>query len=502
MQGMMQTVQQRGPQSWQQMIKAVFDANPGIRPDVAAKAVSLMMPMMTLQSRQEWLMAHNQFLENQLRSRENIAGMQAQNRLDIAQLRADTTMSVADKKAALSAFLQQNKFSFQDAERIANEQFKTSEREAKQEHQTSEREGKEAAAGERQDKAIGARQAEGAASRESREKIAAGAQETRREEGAAGRESRERIAAGAQAGATARETSREAAAATRQERAGEIRSQQSNQKYLQDWTKLEATLQEKSKESQARIDAMRQRGQDTDARRLAEQRSREEQRERDRVAAAQRADARNQALKDREEFRSAEARARQAISVAARKENREARPELNALSKMTEMYSAVESFSKTAQMNGEKLIELAAKKDITGVPVIERWINMARTGVGDPGVTDFLAQLRIYKTEVARITQNPRLVGVLTDSSRRELDDILPQGANLQQIQHFVALANADAARRRQGIIDEIHDIRDRMSGQRNIGEPAEGTIATKPGSPPMVYRNHQWINQMDSLGP
>ncbi len=54
---------------WQTIVRAVQKANPGAPPDVQIGAVSKLVGLMTPLAKAEWLQAHNQFLENQLRER-------------------------------------------------------------------------------------------------------------------------------------------------------------------------------------------------------------------------------------------------------------------------------------------------------------------------------------------------------------------------------------------------------------------------------------------------
>jgi len=125
---------------WRQMIKQVFDANPGIDPKVAAGAVTKMLPFMTMASRQEWLMAHNQLLQQQLEantfaklrgqdiglektregieSREGIAG---ENRASREQMQTERlrgalqrTQVSTDGKMAIAQFNAQNKAELAD----------------------------------------------------------------------------------------------------------------------------------------------------------------------------------------------------------------------------------------------------------------------------------------------------------------------------------------------------------------------------------------------------
>jgi hypothetical protein len=63
---------QQGQMDWRQMLQAIFKANPGISPQIAGMAVTKALPLMNMASKQEWLMAHNQFLQQQLEARERM----------------------------------------------------------------------------------------------------------------------------------------------------------------------------------------------------------------------------------------------------------------------------------------------------------------------------------------------------------------------------------------------------------------------------------------------
>ncbi len=63
------TMPQPSSLDWRQIVQAVQKANPGAPPDVQIGAVSKLVGLMTPIAKAEWLQAHNQFLENQLRER-------------------------------------------------------------------------------------------------------------------------------------------------------------------------------------------------------------------------------------------------------------------------------------------------------------------------------------------------------------------------------------------------------------------------------------------------
>lgn len=151
------------------------------------------------------------------------------------------------------------------------------------------------------------------------------------------------------------------------------------------------------------------------------------------------------------------------------------------LSQLTKSYDAVTAFEQTAVRNGEQLLKLADKADVTGVPAIERWIRAGRQATGDPDVAQFNAQLQVYRTEAARILTNPNLTGQLTDAARREIEAFLGPGASAQQIRGVVGLLKNDFENRRKTLENQINTTRDRI--ERNVGA-GSAAPATEPAPP------------------
>jgi hypothetical protein len=148
------------------------------------------------------------------------------------------------------------------------------------------------------------------------------------------------------------------------------------------------------------------------------------------------------------------------------------------LSKLTQSYDAVTAFEKTAIRNGDRLLQLADKVDVTGVPVLEKWIRAGRQATGDPDVAMLNAQMQVYRTEAARILTNPNLTGQLTDSARHEVEGFLSGGASAKQIRDVVGLLKSDFENRKITLEDQIRAIRNRMRG-RQIGADSENPEAS-----------------------
>ena len=158
------------------------------------------------------------------------------------------------------------------------------------------------------------------------------------------------------------------------------------------------------------------------------------------------------------------------------------------LNKITPQYDAITAFEKTAIRNGKILIELADKVDTTGLPVAERWIRAGRKAIGgDPDVARFDAQMNLYRAEAARILTQPNLSGVLTDTARKEMEEVIRNSATAPQIRGVVNLLERDFLNRKETLEEQIGAIRTRMSqrvGPGGGGGVAPAQPAAAPASP------------------
>lgn len=136
------------------------------------------------------------------------------------------------------------------------------------------------------------------------------------------------------------------------------------------------------------------------------------------------------------------------------------------LDKIIPQLDAVTAFSNNAIQQGEVLKGLAQKVDTTGVPVIERWIRAGRVAVkGDPDVSEFNAQLQLYRTEAAKIITNPNLTSQLTDTARKEVQHFLDGNASATQIIRVVDRLKSDFGIRHSTLQDQVDVIKGRMGG-------------------------------------
>ena len=157
------------------------------------------------------------------------------------------------------------------------------------------------------------------------------------------------------------------------------------------------------------------------------------------------------------------------------------------LDKLVPQLDAINAFEKTADNIGDKLIAISKKVDKTGVPVLERWVRAGKKSVeGDPDVTEFNARMQTFRTEASRIINNPNLTGVLSDSARHEMEEIIPNAASAEQIERGVNVLKSEAKTRRDYLEDQVKEVKGR------IKKGAAKDDATSKGDFPSVDKDTQ----------
>jgi hypothetical protein len=163
------------------------------------------------------------------------------------------------------------------------------------------------------------------------------------------------------------------------------------------------------------------------------------------------------------------------------------RANASALVGTTKQYSAVTAYAGTLDKNLSVLEQLADRVDDTGTPVLNRWLRSGKKAVaGDPDVTAFDAQMRLVKTEAARVVNNPNLTGVLTNEAQEEIDKVFGgTGTTTAQIHTLAALMRGDAQRRASSLEDKMHELRDSirtgtLPGARPPARPDQPSSARK----------------------
>lgn len=143
------------------------------------------------------------------------------------------------------------------------------------------------------------------------------------------------------------------------------------------------------------------------------------------------------------------------------------------LKKLQTTEGTLSAFENTAGKNLDQFLTLAAKIPDTGVP----WVNQPVRTVNDKalGSADqaaFNAARDVALREIARVTNDPKLSGVLSDAARKEVSALSPSSATFAQIKAVAKVLKQDMANVHGGINEQIDTVK---SGLKN-GPTASAT--------------------------
>jgi hypothetical protein len=152
------------------------------------------------------------------------------------------------------------------------------------------------------------------------------------------------------------------------------------------------------------------------------------------------------------------------------------------LKKMQIQSDAIDSFERTALKNVDLFLEQAGKVVDTGSP----WVNkplrtISEKALGNQDLPAYRAAKQIAVNEIAKITTNPGLAGVLTNEARQEVGSFNPEDATLRQTLNVVKVLKRDMENRKESNAQQISDIKGRIGGtsggNQNNGGGAGGAM-------------------------
>lgn len=143
------------------------------------------------------------------------------------------------------------------------------------------------------------------------------------------------------------------------------------------------------------------------------------------------------------------------------------------------MQNAVSAYETVAKGNGDRFLELAAKVNTSGVPLINSAMRLGKAAAGSPDAAEMLQVLQNYQTEVARIIANPRLVGQLSDTARKEMADVIPANLTVAQATRIINRLNVEFDLRNKGIQDALSTA---GAGISVVPNPGAAPAASTPG--------------------
>lgn len=154
---------------------------------------------------------------------------------------------------------------------------------------------------------------------------------------------------------------------------------------------------------------------------------------------------------------------------------------------VTKTLDTLSAFEQSGLKNLKQFTDLADKLPDTGVPWLNTPLrNLNKNIVGDQYMPAIEAARSVALREIARVTNDPKLSGALTDTARAEVEGFSPTNATLPQIKNVAKVLQQDMANVHGSLAQQKADIGARLgikvaspqAGAQPAGAPA---VATPP---------------------
>lgn len=146
----------------------------------------------------------------------------------------------------------------------------------------------------------------------------------------------------------------------------------------------------------------------------------------------------------------------------------ENKAKFGALNAVEKDLAAIRPFDDMLNTNAKVAVDLAKK--IAGDRTNSQFLNkpitwLENNAVDNPDIAEYLFQIQTVKTEGARILNNPRLVGQLTDSARHEMGQVINGNMPLGQTERVLSRMMQDGKNRVNAIEREADTLRASIRG-------------------------------------
>ena len=169
---------------------------------------------------------------------------------------------------------------------------------------------------------------------------------------------------------------------------------------------------------------------------------------------------------------------------------------------VTGTLDTLSAFESSANKNMDQFLNLTKNLPNTGMP----WLNtpirdLDQNLVGAEWMPAINAARSIMDREIARVTNDPKLSGSLTDSARAEVSGINPANATLGQIVHVTQTLRNDMSNVHSSLAQQKQDIGSRLGIAANSPQaggnapPTGAPTATGPNGHKIVVDGGKWVD-------
>lgn len=148
--------------------------------------------------------------------------------------------------------------------------------------------------------------------------------------------------------------------------------------------------------------------------------------------------------------------------------------------------TAIRPYEQMLNKNADIAVQLSKKAVATDSRLANKSINWLKQNVGDnPDVAEFLAQTTIVQTEAARVLNNPRLVGQLSDSARKEMESVISGDMPLKSYERVIRRLQQDGKNRVKAMEDERAKALKQIPKSDEAAAPSDKTNTGKSTAVP-----------------
>lgn len=165
-----------------------------------------------------------------------------------------------------------------------------------------------------------------------------------------------------------------------------------------------------------------------------------------------------------------------------------------ALTQLTKDLSAIKPFKEMLDVNAEIALDLGKKVVSTDSRLANKSLNWLKQNVGDnPDTAEYLAQMAFVQTEAARVLQNPRLVGQLTDTARHEMQSVVSGDMPLKATERVIRRIQQDGKNRIAAMERQADSLKQKMG--------SSGASAPLKEKSPSLTNSKGWALHEDAQG-
>ena len=148
-------------------------------------------------------------------------------------------------------------------------------------------------------------------------------------------------------------------------------------------------------------------------------------------------------------------------------DSQEFKANANSLKKIQGQADSVDAFEKTAGKNLDVFLDQAKKAIDTGLPVLNAPVRMVAGMLGSENKAAFDTSRQTAVAEISRVLNSPTGSGVISDSARHEVNELIRGDANLGQIIQAANILKTDMKNRHDSYNEQIADTNRRLQGTK-----------------------------------